>query len=225
MKRFRTIDKNLINEIERTGQYEYNGRIYECPGWVVTKFDDLVLGMLSSGLTTREIGKIFNTSHNNIWLIFETHRYDTKISKYVRNKTLLVRQVKKLLEEGLTEQEIALQLDVKFGTVMRIRKKLDNSRKREYPNITLRHKLLCRFVFGDEYQPGPQFSNFIKQEIEKLSPVRQQTLKNFYFKFINGITRSRRVYRHNAKKRLAELFENKNIDNLITQGVVIKCQK
>lgn len=122
-----------------------------------------------------------------------------------------------------SDEMIAYNLNLPVSRVSAARRRLGLKSKFK-TNVDQRRREFSKFLFG--YEPGPNFVDWLKEQIQNLSEGKGRVLEDFYIlgqsqslaDNVNGD--SDRVYRHLARKELKKWVQQFNIKELIEERVI-----
>ena len=121
------------------------------------------------------------------------------------------------------DEVVALRLGLKVSRIANARRKLGIKAPAKV-NIDKRRERLSCYLFGKD--PGPNFVDFMQNELKKLSDGRARVMDEFYL-FGNVVSSadnvnndSDRVYRSHVKRELKKTLANYDIDRLVKEGVL-----
>lgn len=188
---------------------EYEGKTYRTE-------KELIIKLRKDRMTYAQIGKIIRKSA--AWV-------GTILNEAGLSGRLLYPELER--EETFFEPDelIAAKLNIKQSRVSSARKKVGNKNPFSV-KLHSRRRHLVLSLFGKGYSPGPKFSDFIKDQIETLTPKKRELIETFY---LEGQTLSLaddinldhdRVYRSVAKQELKKKLEKLNPMVLVKKGVL-----
>ena len=102
------------------------------------------------------------------------------------------------------DAEIAKELGVAESRVSAARREL-GVRRVKPADLPTRREMLCHYLFGKEYQPGPKFVPYVRSSIEIcLTNLQAEYIDTFYLSGMRDFYGKNRLYRHYSKRRLKE---------------------
>lgn len=122
-----------------------------------------------------------------------------------------------------SDETISITLGLPVSRISAARRRL-GLKSRVRVDVNQRRKRLAYYLFAS--LPGPNFVEFIKEQIDRLPTGKQKVMQEFY---IDGVSQSLadgvnsdsdRVYRHLARKELKENVVEYDIEELIQRGVI-----
>jgi hypothetical protein len=167
-----------------------------------------VLELRKRNLTYREIAEITGISRTTVGTILNDNDQFGRLPKQTPINLDFTKTTEELsLETGISEVKIAELRELELS--------------KEMVRIHNRRKGLVRYLFGEGFEPGPNFVDWVKPLVFCLTPKRSQLLELFYV-LGNGISLSDninsdtdRVYRQDAKKHLKVFVEPFKVEDLI----------
>lgn len=119
----------------------------------------------------------------------------------------------------MTDIEIAERFDVAESRISSARRAL-NIRNVKGADMSKRRQEICEHLFGFDYQPGPEFTKWLYQQIQKLPENQAGLLFDFYVVGIRDVGGEARPYRYYVKNRLTETV-TETVDDLIKKEVLV----
>ena len=190
-------------------QIEYRNKIYEA-----ATEKELYLSLRKEAkLTLKEIGELVRKKKQRISQI---------VGPVGRLEFPELRNPKLFQQES--DEKIALNFNFPISRVSAARRKL-GLKSRIKINVWQRRKRLAEFLFGKK-EAGPNFIEFIKEQIQKLSEGKARVIEDFYILGIsqslsdNVNTDSDRVYRVTARRELKKIVSKFDVKELVENGVI-----
>lgn len=127
--------------------------------------------------------------------------------------------------ENKTDEQVSRELNIPLFRVIRARKKFD-IRRHSIIRLHRRRRELVKFLFGNRYNPGKKFEQWLEKIIKSLTDRQEEIIREFYLEGTSESTHKKinsdsdRVYRSLIRKELKKVVSDFDKHDLIEKGVL-----